>query len=129
MSPLLRQRLLTSLPSRSTFLAPRLIPYRSQSSSSGSSDESGKALSSGQGAKGKTGGGPALESTARGAPEEPPKVVNARVPGVEPEKGLDEQQRKEVEEHNKAFEKKHDLSQAAPGCDSKVNEKFWKSGR
>ncbi|RCI09956.1 hypothetical protein L249_8583 [Ophiocordyceps polyrhachis-furcata BCC 54312] len=88
-----------------------------------------EALSSGQGAKGKTGGGPALGSTARGAPEGPPKVVNARVSAVEPERDFDDEQRREVERHNEAFERKHDVSQAAPGGDSKVDEKFWKSGR
>ncbi|RDA90116.1 hypothetical protein CP533_2576 [Ophiocordyceps camponoti-saundersi (nom. inval.)] len=114
-SLLLRSPLLSQTPSRQN-----LIPNRNQSSD---------ALSDGKGTKGKTGGGPALESTASGAPDEPPKVVNSRVSAVEPGKGLDEEQRREVEEHNRAFERKHDAGHAASGCADKIDEKFWKSGR
>ncbi|KAL0935876.1 uncharacterized protein CTRU02_208090 [Colletotrichum truncatum] len=53
-----------------------------------------------------------------------PKISNASVPG-QGEKLTKEQQR-EVDEHNRDFEEKHDRAQ--PASDDKVNKKFWSSG-
>ncbi|TEA13271.1 hypothetical protein C8034_v004048 [Colletotrichum sidae] len=74
---------------------------------------------------------PGLESTdirdvADARPTSPPKpkVSNASV--TDPSKLSDEQKR-EVEEHNKDFDAKHDRSQ--PAEDDKVDKKFWQSGK
>lgn len=76
----------------------------------------------GSGAKGRTGGGEPLSSTAPGAPA-PPKVVNSRVPGVNLEKELNKEQKREVEEHNRHFSVKHDRGHSA--AEHKVDTKFW----
>ncbi|KAF4782196.1 hypothetical protein HER10_EVM0008934 [Colletotrichum scovillei] len=48
-----------------------------------------------------------------------PKISNASVNGEK----LTEEQQREVDEHNKDFEKKHDSAPAAE--DDKVDKKFW----
>ncbi|KAB5582947.1 hypothetical protein GE09DRAFT_1077057 [Coniochaeta sp. 2T2.1] len=73
-------------------------------------------------ARGRTGGGEALSSSDH-APKQP-KVWNHSVSlGGEPGKGLTEEQQKEVDEHNKDFEKKHDHANVAE--DDKVDKAFW----
>ncbi|KAK2061996.1 hypothetical protein LY76DRAFT_589963 [Colletotrichum caudatum] len=69
---------------------------------------------------------PGLESTdirdiadARKTNPPQPKISNASV-GSEK---LTEEQKREVDEHNKDFEKKHDT--AAPADKDKVDKKFW----
>ncbi|KAH0440469.1 hypothetical protein CcaCcLH18_02493 [Colletotrichum camelliae] len=54
-----------------------------------------------------------------------PKITNSSVPGQGPDK-LTEEQKREVDEHNRDFEKKHDRAQ--PAADDKVDKKFWGSG-
>jgi hypothetical protein len=72
--------------------------------------------------KGRTGGGQPLDSSsANAAPK--PKISNLSVPGNDGAKDLSPEQRKEVEEHNKDFEAKHDTSPPAPG--DKVDKQFW----
>ena len=77
----------------------------------------------GEGAKGSTGGGEPLDSSSRNAPPKP-KISNLSVPGVDKSAELTKEQKQEVEEHNREFDKRHDRSEAAPG--DKVDEKFWK---
>ncbi|KAI0438063.1 hypothetical protein F4803DRAFT_536377 [Xylaria telfairii] len=50
-----------------------------------------------------------------------PKILNQSASGVK--SGLTEEQKREVEQHNRDFEKKHDKAESAPG--DKVNKKFW----
>ncbi|KAF4442586.1 hypothetical protein FACUT_1898 [Fusarium acutatum] len=76
-------------------------------------------------AKGRTGGGEALDATSKNAPPQP-KVSNQSIPGNKTDE-LTEEQKKEVEEHNKDFDKKHDRGNVAPG--DKVDKKFWGDGR
>ncbi|PHH62682.1 hypothetical protein CDD81_6828 [Ophiocordyceps australis] len=83
------------------------------------------ASASGLGSKGRTGGGPALDSTAPGAPP-PPKVFNSQVSGLDSERKLTPEQKREVEEHNREFAKNHDVGEEVPI--QKVDRKFWKSG-
>jgi len=72
--------------------------------------------------KGRTGGGEPLDSSAPyGASQ--PKVSNHSVPGHNGVKNMSPEQKKEVEEHNKDFEAKHDTSSPAP--EDKVDKKFW----
>ncbi|PHH82665.1 hypothetical protein CDD82_5205 [Ophiocordyceps australis] len=80
---------------------------------------------SGLGSKGRTGGGPPLDSTAPGAPP-PPKIYNSQVAGLDSERKLTPEQRREVEEHNREFAKNHDVGHDVPAI--KVDKKFWKSG-
>ncbi|KAF9873680.1 hypothetical protein CkaCkLH20_08790 [Colletotrichum karsti] len=54
-----------------------------------------------------------------------PKITNSSVPGQGPDK-LTEEQKREVDEHNRDFEKK--LDRAQPAADDKVDKKFWGSG-
>jgi hypothetical protein len=76
-------------------------------------------------AKGHTGGDEALDSISRNAPAKP-KISNLSVPGgpEEAAKNMTDAQRKEVEEHNKDFERKHDRGEKAPR--DKVDKNFWK---
>ncbi|KAI6782814.1 uncharacterized protein J7T54_000957 [Emericellopsis cladophorae] len=75
--------------------------------------------------KGRTGGGEPLDSSAPyGAT--PPKISNHSVPGHNSAKHMSPEQQKEVEEHNKDFEAKHDTSSPAP--EDKVDKKFWTGG-
>ncbi|KAI0471655.1 hypothetical protein GGR56DRAFT_655031 [Xylariaceae sp. FL0804] len=65
-------------------------------------------------------GGEALKGPqGEGAPR--PKVMNQSVPGVK--SGLSDEQKQEVEAHNRDFEQKHDMANKAP--EDKVNKKFW----
>ncbi|CAJ2507713.1 Uu.00g088990.m01.CDS01 [Anthostomella pinea] len=65
-------------------------------------------------------GGEALKGPqGEGAPQ--PKIHNQSVPGVK--QGLSDEQKQEVEQHNRDFDKKHDRSAAAQ--DDKVDKKFW----
>ncbi|KJZ80105.1 hypothetical protein HIM_00819 [Hirsutella minnesotensis 3608] len=82
----------------------------------------GRDLAGGTGAKGRTGGGEPLGSTAEGAPG-PPKVSNANVPGVDLAKELTDEQKHEVEEHNRQFAKKHDRGHSAQ--EFRPDRKFW----
>ncbi|KAF5234523.1 hypothetical protein FANTH_12108 [Fusarium anthophilum] len=72
-------------------------------------------------AKGRTGGGEPLDATSKNAPPQP-KVSNQSIPGNQTDE-LTEEQKKEVEEHNRDFDKKHDRGNVAP--DDKVDKKFW----
>ncbi|KYK56074.1 hypothetical protein DCS_08040 [Drechmeria coniospora] len=84
-------------------------------------------IGSGSGAKGKTGGGDPLGSTSPGAPSRP-KVFNSAVhlsDDLVPD--LTEEQKREVDEHNSTFEKKHDRGMAAQ--DGKVDAKFWRGSK
>ncbi|KAH9904790.1 hypothetical protein F4778DRAFT_730783 [Xylariomycetidae sp. FL2044] len=66
-------------------------------------------------------GGEALKGPqGEGAPS--PKIHNQSVPGVK--SGLSDEQKQEVERHNKEFEERHD--RASPAQDDKVDQKFWK---
>lgn len=70
-------------------------------------------------ARGRTGGGAPLESSQH-APA-PPKVDNAAVHGTPPD--LTSEQQAEVDKHNKDFENKHGISDAAEK--DKVDKSFW----
>jgi hypothetical protein len=77
-------------------------------------------------AKGTTGDGEPLGSSAKhSAPQ--PKISNLSVPGVDGQDKLTEEQRREVEQHNKEFEEKHDRGNEA--ADDKVDKKFWSEQR
>ncbi|PFH62230.1 hypothetical protein XA68_14509 [Ophiocordyceps unilateralis] len=97
--------------------------HESQKYSNANGNPVPDSLSGEGGAKGRTGGGPPLSSTAPDAPS-PPKVLNSRVAGVDAARELSPEQRREVDEHNQAFEKKHDRGHIAPEYD--VDKKFWK---
>ncbi|RSL53745.1 hypothetical protein CEP54_010244 [Fusarium duplospermum] len=73
-------------------------------------------------ARGRTGGGEPLEASSSNAPPQP-KVTNQSIPGSTQTDTLTEEQKREVEEHNRDFEKKHDHGNQAP--DDKVDKKFW----
>ncbi|KAK3192329.1 hypothetical protein K4F52_001542 [Lecanicillium sp. MT-2017a] len=73
--------------------------------------------------KGSTGGGKKLDSSADGASPKP-KISNLSIPGTDPTASMSEEQKKEVDEHNKDFERKHDRGQRA--AEDKVDKKFWK---
>ncbi|KHN98925.1 uncharacterized protein MAM_03387 [Metarhizium album ARSEF 1941] len=77
----------------------------------------------GVGAKGRVAGGEALGSTAAGAPRKP-KVFSFSVPGAPgQEEALSEAQRREVDEHNREFERTHGGEGERP--ERKVDERFW----
>ncbi|KAJ9149894.1 hypothetical protein NKR23_g4179 [Pleurostoma richardsiae] len=76
----------------------------------------------GEGAKGVTGGGKPLSSTAHPPPQ--PKIINAEVPGNGAH--LTKEQQAEVDQHNKEFEARPDRAEKAKG--DKVNQKFWSGG-
>ncbi|KAI9903719.1 hypothetical protein N3K66_000248 [Trichothecium roseum] len=77
-------------------------------------------------AKGRTGGDESLASTSPNAPAQP-KISNLSVPGKDPSEGLTKEQKEEVAEHNREFDKKHDHGNEAP--DDKVDKKFWGENR
>ncbi|KAM6485966.1 hypothetical protein HDV62DRAFT_387387 [Trichoderma sp. SZMC 28011] len=52
-----------------------------------------------------------------------PKISNLSMPGVNKSQELTEEQKEEVRQHNKDFEKKFDHGNTAPG--DKVDKKFW----
>ncbi|KAK3290471.1 uncharacterized protein B0H64DRAFT_412439 [Chaetomium fimeti] len=70
-------------------------------------------------ARGRTGGGPALDSSVH--PPAQPRISNASVPGERPD--LSAEQQAEVDEHNRDFENKH--GKAEPAADDKVDKSFW----
>lgn len=72
-------------------------------------------------ATGRTGGGEPLNSSTN-APGKP-KVSNLAVPMSEEGRGLNEEQKREVDKHNSDFVQKHDRSEPAPK--DKVNKKYW----
>ncbi|KAM0240732.1 hypothetical protein ACHAP5_007938 [Fusarium lateritium] len=72
-------------------------------------------------AKGVTGGGEPLDATSKNAPPQP-KVSNQSIPGNQTD-ALTEEQKREVEEHNRDFDEKHDRGNRAPG--DKVDKEFW----
>ncbi|KAM5347804.1 hypothetical protein ACJ41O_007628 [Fusarium nematophilum] len=76
--------------------------------------------------KGRTGGGEKLDASSDNAPPQP-KVTNQSVPGSTQTDTLTEEQKREVDEHNRDFDKKHDHGNKAP--DDKVDKKFWSGGR
>lgn len=69
---------------------------------------------------GRTGGGEDLEASTNPPPR--PTVRNQNVPQGK-DKKLTKEQQKEVDEHNKDFEAKHD--RANPAEDDKVDDNFW----
>ncbi|KAF4975491.1 hypothetical protein FZEAL_7722 [Fusarium zealandicum] len=71
-------------------------------------------------AKGRTGGGDKLDASSDNAPPKP-KVTNQSIPGDLD--SLSEEQQREVDEHNRDFDKKHDRGNTAPG--DKVDKNFW----
>lgn len=73
-------------------------------------------------AKGRTGGGEPLDSSSRNAPAQP-KISNLSVPGTDTAKDLTKEQRREVDQHNREFDEKHEHCQDAP--DDKVDKKYW----
>ncbi|KAF5006188.1 hypothetical protein FDECE_7429 [Fusarium decemcellulare] len=77
-------------------------------------------------AKGRTGGGEPLDASSDNAPPQP-KVSNQSIPGSSQTDSLTEEQKREVEEHNKDFDKKHDHGNQAP--DDKVDKRFWSGER
>ncbi|KAH7150294.1 hypothetical protein B0J13DRAFT_620612 [Dactylonectria estremocensis] len=77
-------------------------------------------------AKGVTGGGKPLGSSSKHAPPQP-KISNQSVPGNMDESEMTEEQRREVEEHNREFDARHDRGPAAE--DDKVDKKFWSGDR
>lgn len=72
--------------------------------------------------KGRTGGGEPLDATAEHAAPKP-KISNLSVPGETGRDNLTEEQKKEVDAHNKEFAEKHDHGANAP--DDKVDKKYW----
>ncbi|KAF4997019.1 hypothetical protein FGRMN_4159 [Fusarium graminum] len=72
-------------------------------------------------AKGTTGGGEPLDASSENAPPKP-KVSNQSIPGNQTD-SLTEEQKKEVEQHNKEFDERHDRGNRAPG--DKVDKDFW----
>jgi hypothetical protein len=86
-------------------------------------DETGRITGGGVGTKGRTAGGKALDSTAPGAPDKP-KIFNFSTPGAPgEEQNLSEEQKREVEEHNREFAKTHNDEGENP--ENQVDEKFW----
>ncbi|KAL7900293.1 hypothetical protein HDV63DRAFT_308719 [Trichoderma sp. SZMC 28014] len=55
-----------------------------------------------------------------------PKISNLSMPGVNKGNELTKEQKEEVRQHNKEFDKKFDHGQTAP--DDKVDKKFWEAG-
>ncbi|GAB1318530.1 hypothetical protein MFIFM68171_08740 [Madurella fahalii] len=69
--------------------------------------------------RGRTGGGKPLESSRSAPPQ--PKISNSSVPGERPK--LTEEQKAEVDAHNRDFESKHGRAEKAD--DDKVDKAFW----
>ncbi|EFY97170.1 hypothetical protein X797_006239 [Metarhizium robertsii] len=90
-------------------------------------DHAAKATAGGGvGAKGRAAGGQDLGSTAEGSPRKP-KVFNFSTPGAPgDDKGLSEAQRREVDEHNREFERTHDGGGGGgEGPENMVDGRFW----
>ncbi|KAH7134119.1 hypothetical protein EDB81DRAFT_91434 [Dactylonectria macrodidyma] len=77
-------------------------------------------------AKGVTGGGEPLGSSSKNAPPQP-KITNQSVPGNMDQAEMTEEQRREVEEHNRDFDARHD--RGPPAANDKVDKKFWSGER
>ena len=77
------------------------------------------ALASDSGARGRTGGGPALEAS-HAAPSRP-KIFNASVHGGTA--SLTDEQKAEVDRHNAEFDQKH--GRAPKAKEDKVDKSFW----
>ncbi|KAK3312272.1 hypothetical protein B0H66DRAFT_570355 [Apodospora peruviana] len=71
------------------------------------------------GAKGRTGGGKPLKSSDHASPQ--PKINSFALPGDNAT--LTDEQKKEVDEHNRDFDKKH--GKAEPASNDKVDKDFW----
>ncbi|TLS23690.1 uncharacterized protein PpBr36_06607 [Pyricularia pennisetigena] len=99
-------------------------PSSSASSSAADPETAGIDSLSERDALGRTGGGKPLESSSENAPR-PPKVNNASIPGDGQNK-LSKEQKREVEQHNREFEERHD--RASPASKDKVNKSFWSGG-
>jgi hypothetical protein len=69
--------------------------------------------------RGRTGGGKPLQSSQSPPPQ--PKISNASVPGSQPQ--LTEEQKAEVDAHNREFEEKHGRAEKAN--EDKVDKSFW----
>lgn len=105
----------------------------SESQQGGGGSSSGSAAGFGAGSI--TGGTPKDTSTANAASRRggealkgpqgdgtpSPKIHNQSVPGVR--QGLNEEQKQEVEQHNREFEKRYDRGNEAP--DDKVDKNYW----
>ncbi|KPM34596.1 hypothetical protein AK830_g11973 [Neonectria ditissima] len=74
-------------------------------------------------AKGRTGGGEPLGSSSKNAPPQP-KITNQSIPGDSETAKLSDEQKREVDEHNKHFDERHDHASEAPS--DKVDKKFWR---
>ncbi|OAQ68705.1 hypothetical protein VFPPC_13725 [Pochonia chlamydosporia 170] len=110
-------KFLPILPRRGIHISPRL--------SKNPQDDTGKIFGGGVGTKGRTAGGEALNATAEGAPPKP-KVFNFSTTGAPgEEQGLTEEQKREVEEHNREFERTHEGELQEEGRENKVHSKFW----
>lgn len=123
-------RFLTSL-RPTTRLAPRLTTIRPLHQTrllQNNKEDGGEYIDglAGGKAKGRTGGGASLDSSSDNAPPKP-KVWNQHIPGGSQTASLTEEQKREVEEHNKDFEKKHDIGNRA--AEDKVDKKFWSPER
>lgn len=68
-------------------------------------------------------GGPGLKGV-EGEDKPQPTVFNQSVPGIR--EGLNPDQKREVEQHNKEFEQSHEIGQPAP--EDKVDNAFWQRG-
>jgi hypothetical protein len=101
--------------------SPEDASAQSGGSRSKEAEETGSSPTGGEvGAKASRKGGEALKGPqGKGTPQ--PKIHNQAIPGAV--EGLSEEQKQEVEQHNKDFEKRHDRAQ--PAADDKVNKKFW----
>ncbi|KJZ69677.1 hypothetical protein HIM_10924 [Hirsutella minnesotensis 3608] len=79
----------------------------------------------GFGTKGRTGGGQPLASSSPNAPAKP-KVYNSNISGSgsDPANQLTDEQKKEVDEHNRHFAQEHGHRKTPPG--EKVDDRFWK---
>jgi hypothetical protein len=75
--------------------------------------------------KGRTGGGKPLNASRNAPPK--PKITNQSVPNWKSAENLTEEQQREVDEHNRDFDAKHDHGNQAP--DDKVDKKFWSEQR
>lgn len=97
---------------------------KSAAENAATSDQPGgvpDSLSDGSDLRGRTGGGKPLASSR--SPPERPKVWSHDRPDTEPGKGLTEEQKEEVEAHNRDFDKKHDHANLAE--DDRVDKSFW----
>ncbi|KAI1849449.1 hypothetical protein JX266_004944 [Neoarthrinium moseri] len=96
-----------------------------QATETGSSPTGGeiKSQGGGEGSQASRNGGEALKGPqGDGAPK--PKLYNQAMPGDKVKSGLSDEQKKEVEDHNADFEKRHD--RASPASNDKVDKSFWK---